>query len=102
MTTAKLSVSATNIKNCDEIAHIMKDMYMNGNVSNNTTVIDGDIETGCTVLLCSRPVKENAHKLWKRLNVVYNLTCAHVEIEHSERGCVYDVYRESNCPETKA
>lgn len=96
-----LSVSSTSLTSCNDIVEIMQKLGMNGNVTDNITIIDGKIEKGCQILIASEPTRENVQKVWKRLQDQLSFTCAHAEIKHRESGCVFDVFRESSCPGKK-
>ena len=94
-----LSVSGDRVtENCDEVIGIMYQLGINGDVTRNVTVLDSKIEKGCRINVVSQPVKDNSRKLWENLQKRLGLRCAHIEIEHQEAGCTYDVFRESLCP----
>lgn len=93
-----LSVSGKQLTDCTEIIAIMKKLGLNGNISRNMTVLDGELETGCNVAIASEPVKTNVQTLWNELKSHFGLKCAHVEFKHHESDCVYNIFRQSSCP----
>ena len=96
---AILSVSSPKFHvNCEEVVRIMKKLGINGYVTNNRTVLDNHEEVGCNAIIVSKPVKENAQLVWEQIKKFPDITCAHVNIIHSENGCVFDVFAESKCP----
>ena len=99
-----LSISGEKLSNnCSEILQLMKELNINGHVTYNKTILDGFVENGCQIHIVSQPVKEKSKMLWQICKNKYDLTCAHIDITHSENGCVLDVFRKSNCigPEKK-
>ena len=96
-----LSVSGAGVsRNCDELVGLLHSLCIGGDVTSNTTVLaNGRIERGCRVRVVSEPIKENTRALWEAARAApLGLTCAHVELETRETGCVFDVYRASACP----
>ena len=77
----------------------MRDLGLNGDVTCNKTILDGRFENGCRALVVGPSAKEDAWRLWKRLEATQSLRCAHVDVGSRVSGCVYDVYRESSCPD---
>ena len=77
----------------------LKKCGVNGDVTPNTTVLDGRVEAGCRVLVVSEPVRENTWRVWEAVRARCVLRCAHVELRGAtSAGCVFDVYRPSVCP----
>lgn len=95
-----LSISSTYFSDdCNEIIAQMKRLGFIGDVSCNKTIIDNKVENGCRVMVTGEQSKHHAKLLWFQLKSIYNLSCAHVKVEHkNESGCVFDVFRESDCP----
>lgn len=94
--TGVLSVSGERV-NCHAVAEAMLRLGIAGDVTKNLTALDGRIEPGCRVRVVSEP-RSNTLRLWTALRDEMRLECAHVELRHSEAGCVFDVYRPSSCP----
>ena len=69
-----------------------------GDVTNNVTVVDDVIETGCRVVVASAPAKVYVEKIWNHISRESNLTCAHVTEGEISSGCVLDFIRTSKCP----
>ena len=93
-----LSVSGDRLR-CDEVAKLLQTMGICGDVSPNTTVLDGHVEPGCRIRIVSAPVPENTRLVWDSLKTRFGLQCAHVRLSAEDKsGCVYDVYRPSACP----
>ena len=95
-----LYISSKKIsKNCEEIIGLMHSLGINGHVTKNMTILDGSIEVGCQVIVASQPVRDNLCELWSAAQKKLDLTCSLVEFTHHESGCVFDVFRNSNCPQ---
>ena len=95
---AIISVSSPQITKCDEIIHLMRQLNIDGKISKNKTVINGNVENGCRIHVTSEPVKPNIYRLWESMKVKFELSCAHVEIKYNESGCIFDIFRETSCP----
>lgn len=97
---ATLSLSASDFSSdCREVVMYMRLLGFTGDVTTNTTIIDGGIERGCRAILASKNELEDVKTLWTKLKSSYDLTCAHVKIEtDTKSGCVLDVIRPSSCP----
>lgn len=97
---ATLSLSASDFSSdCREVVMHMRLLGLMGDVTPNTTIIDGEIERGCRATLVSKYELKDVKTLWTKLESIYNLTCAHVKIESDTKsGCVLDVIRPSCCP----
>ena len=103
--TYELNVSSKKIKNCNEIINLLVKNKIIGNVSSNKTVILQDnkyiIENGCKITVGTKDARELENKLWKPLKEEFNLDCAYVKVTSYFNGCIYDLYRKSNCPNNK-
>ena len=70
-------------------------------ITPNLTVIDSIeghyIENGCRILMGSTNI-DDIKKVWVPLKNEFNLNCAHLSIKGKYRGCIYDFFRNSNCP----
>lgn len=97
---ATLSVSGPQLHvDCSNVMRAMKSLGIAGDVTPNRTLVDGDEEPGCRVVIASRPSKEHAARLWERLRTECELTCAHLSVRDDvSEGCVLDVLRPSRCP----
>ena len=96
-----LSVSGKAVDpNCDVVVTAMQELGILGDITRNTTVsYEGQTENGCRVLILGGDARSNAHSLWKKLHdKVPSLCCAHLNVEHRESGCVFDVFAPSRCP----
>ena len=92
-----LSVSGPRL-DCAVVVDIMRRLGINGDVTSNTTVLDGRTEAGCRIVVASKPHRDQVERLWNATRDHFSLSCAHVALDHHEDGCVYDVFRPSNCP----
>ena len=100
MPQATLSMSGGSLsERCFEIAILMRELGINGDVFANKTVLDGRFENGCRALIVGSAAKSDALRVWKMAEAAHGLRCAHVEVRAHEAGCVYDVYRETACPD---
>lgn len=97
---ATLSVSSHDFTpTCAEVTSLMKTLGINGDVTANTTVLDGLVEVGCRVRIASSSPKRDAATLWQRMRDRHALTCAHLSVGGDiQSGCVLDVLRPSLCP----
>ena len=94
-----LSVSGARISyDCSEVVDAMVRLGINGDVTRNISVLEGDIEKGCRVRVAQKDAKESTRKLWNELRRTTGIVCAHVHVSSVEDGCVHDVYRPSSCP----
>lgn len=95
---AVLSISGSNIMNdCSEVILLMKTLGINGDVTSNKTILDGNLENGCRIYVASKN-REDTRQLWKSLSKSLGLICAHVKFSEHQDGCVFDIFRESLCP----
>ena len=52
---AVLSISGSNIMNdCSEVILLMKTLGINGDVTSNKTILDGNLENGCRIYVASK------------------------------------------------
>jgi hypothetical protein len=100
-TTCQVNISSDKIKDCREIAQYLKQLNIAANVTSNSTIVkkDGKMisEIGCTIIYSCK-VDKMYDELWRPLKQKYLLGCAHVDIKSNYQGCIYDLYRETNCP----
>ncbi len=93
-----LSISGDKIsENCCEVILLMKSLGINGDITPNKTILDGNIENGCRIYIASKS-KENTRVLWNSIANSMGVSCAHVKFSEHQDGCVFDVFRESLCP----
>jgi hypothetical protein len=97
MVSATLSISGKRVC-CEEVANMMSQLGVNGDVSANTTSIDGFLEPGCRIMVASKDSRADVYRLWTAVQTRFDLTCAHTAITHHENGCIFDVFRKSTCP----
>ena len=100
-TTCKVHVSSDKIKDCSEIAQYLKQLNIVANVTPNLTIVkkNGKMvnEIGCAIIYSCK-VEKMYNELWQPLKSKYNLGCAYVDVKSHFQGCIYDLYRRSNCP----
>lgn len=94
---AILSLSSPTIR-CDRIVDAMILLGIQGDVTPNTSVFDGALESGCRAIISGPDAKKDAHSLWNRIKHTENATCGHVWVGDVTSGCVLDVFRPSACP----
>ena len=98
---AWLSISGTAVdSDCDVVVRAMQTLGIHGDVTRNTTVsYGGRTEQGCRVLVLGSDARGNARRLWTLISEeLPSLGCAHLNVEHRESGCVFDVFAPSKCP----
>jgi hypothetical protein len=95
---AHLAISSPLVaSDCSDVIRMMKKLGISGDVTPNVTILDGDLENGCKIVVASAPHREKARILWDALRTPLGLTCAHVRVESRVEGCVLDVFRPSAC-----
>ena len=96
-----LSISSKNIPNCKKVAQLMVNLGIVSSITPNYTVLDSMyghyIENGCKIFMGSTDIND-IRKVWNPLKKEYNLNCAHLHIKGKYSGCIYDFFRDSNCP----
>lgn len=100
-TNCDVYISSSNITDCKLLAEYLKTLNIMANVSENTSIICSNknytIEKGCKISYTCN-VNTMKEKLWIPIQKKYDLTCAYVDISSKFNGCIYDLYRKSNCP----
>ncbi len=100
-TTCNVNISSNKIKDCHEIEKFLKQLKIVANNTPNLTIIKtyGKMvnEIGCKIIY-SNNIEEMYDELWLPLKTKFNLGCAYVEVNSHFQGCIYDLYRASNCP----
>ena len=100
--TYELNISSKKIKNCNNIVSLLHKNGIIANVSSNKTIIKENkkyiIENGCKIVLSTDNPKELENTLWKPLQKMFDLKCAYLSVHGNYSGCIYDFYRDSNCP----
>lgn len=93
-----LSVSGRDVS-CDKVLQVMRELQLCGDVTTNMTLApDGTLEPGCRIIVSSQPPKAKCAELYNELERRFALGCGHLKVEHSENGCVKDMFRPSLCP----
>ena len=103
-----LSVSANDI-DCHKIAKMMKDSGIHCSVTENWSVVPSrvngtnKVERGCRLLINHiKPYSNDLEeKIWKPLKNEFKIKCAHLSIGNMFNGCIYNYFRNSNCPGNK-
>ena len=99
--TCELNISSSKIKSCEDISKMLRGMGIVGNVTSNNSIIkfDGKYKTeiGCKITYTCNP-DTMFEEVWKPLQDKYKLGCAYININSQFNGCIYDLYRKSNCP----
>lgn len=103
-----LSISSPHINSCMDVAEYLKQCNIACHVTPNYTVVPGPVaneyitETGCQIKFGSHhPCLINS-LFWSKMQSQFKLKCAHLEVEGKFRGCIYDYFRNSQCPNTLA
>ena len=91
-----LSLSGRGLA-CADVVNAMIKLGINGDVTQNVSVVDGIEESGCRVAIATVPYKESVRSLWTHISHTSTLTCAHVRIDDVFSGCVLDYLRPSQC-----
>jgi hypothetical protein len=100
MVVAVLSLSGPRLSaDCREVVQSMRDLGISGDVTCNTTLLDGAVERGCRAVVAGDRPLGSVKLLWEAVRAPHGLTCAHVKVESDAvSGCVLDVLRPSACP----
>ncbi len=91
---AVLSLSSPSL-DCGDLVALLQAHGLAGDVTANRPVVNGREEQGCRTVLSN---KEAARTLWHAARKLPAIQCGHVSVQNTESGCVFDVFRESNCP----
>lgn len=92
-----LSVSGTSV-DCARVVKMMCECNISGDVTSNTSVLDGVVEHGCRLRIVDGSDLAATRILWSKMQNEWSLTCAHVSWNVSKSGCVLDLLRASACP----
>ena len=76
----------------------MKTSGICGDVTENVTIVDNNVELGCRIVLASENAKIHVERIWNHVSKESNLTCAHVTEGEVTSGCVLDFISPSKCP----
>lgn len=99
-----LSISSPLINSCQDVAEYLKQCQIACHVTSNYTVVPGPIadeyitETGCQIKFGSHHPCLINPLFWKKLQNKFKLNCAHLEVEGKFKGCIYDYFRNPQCP----
>lgn len=102
--TIQLSISSPNLdsKCLEVIALLKKQKIANVSVEPNSSIQCRNgkcrVENGCRITLGTKDINCFQEKVWRPLQNTFSLGCAHLKVEGYYSGCVYDFWRESNCP----
>lgn len=101
--TFELNISSKKIKHCDDIVSLLQKNSIIANVSSNKTIIKKNkkyiIENGCKITLSTDSPDKLKATLWEPLKKEFDLNCGYLKIQGEYSGCVYNFYRDSNCPD---
>ena len=85
----KISISSKNIKNCNEIAHFMKNLGIISSISPFLSVSDSiyghHIVNGCKIHYKSENIN-NIKPLWLKLKNNFEINSAHLNIDNIYNG----------------
>lgn len=96
---AVVSLSSSEFSSdCKEVMTLMRRLHIAGDVTHNRTLTEtNQEERGCRIVL-SDFSRQNAERFWRHARRLPGVRCAHVTLEHHERGCSYDIFAPSLCP----
>lgn len=94
-----MSVSSDKISHCYMVVRLMQELKICGDVTENTSVApNGALEVGCRIMIAGPNSFDESKTLWDKLKSSNRFDCAFIETKDNRSGCVYDMYRESQCP----
>ena len=101
-TTFDLYVSSPKILHCREVAMLLKQHDIACNVTQNDTVVmtknKYNLEVGCKITGAVKDIQSIYTKIWNPLQHAFQLKCAYLDIHSSINGCIFDIFKPSNCP----
>ena len=104
MNTTTLSISSTDILDCDRVATYLQHCGIPCDITQNKTILKKNgnfhIETGCRIVFSGRN-KIVDETMWSNLKTRFKLDCAHIKVEGHFKGCINDYLRPSACPGMK-
>ena len=102
-----LSISSPHIKDCSEVADYFKQCKISCHVSPNWSVVCNDVkqdqydvETGCQIKFGNHSPYLINTLFFNKLKHRFGLTCAHLEVEGKFKGCIYNYFQPTRCPNT--
>ena len=93
-----LSVSGEVDSECRGIIESMKKLNLCGDVTPKKSIYKKIVENGCRIIVVGNNEENDVSRLWYDIKRNHKFTCAHVELEKSVSGCVFDVLSPSRCP----
>ena len=103
-----INMSSSECDAVEIVTGIMQGYGVDGQIRTNTTINDGRVEPGLSVLFHGLPHNVDAHKkhlttrehmisLWRDLSVSLNLRCAYIEVFGRYTGCIHG-FIQTGCP----
>ena len=103
-----INVSSPQCDSISIVTDIMKEYGIDGQINSNTTINDGRIEPGLSILFHGLAhhvdmnkkhltTREHIIPLWKELSVRLNLRCAYVKMFGRYAGCIHG-FLQTRCP----
>lgn len=105
--TVNLSISHKDIDpKCEKVIELLRSNNIMGSsvVVNTSIQCDSNtcwLENGCRITIGTKNIDPILKEVWEPLQKKFNLQCGHISIESGFSGCVWDFFRDSNCPGTK-
>ena len=103
--TIQLSISGSQIDSkCQEVIALLKQHNIGNSsvVPNKSIQCDSSgkcyLENGCRITLGTQQIDSIQDTLWKPLQQRFSLGCGFISIDSHYSGCVFDLWRVSNCP----
>lgn len=92
-----LWISSKSIRNCEEVAELLRKNKIMSNVTQNTTIQCNDnkyiIETGCNIFLSRIDPEKIEKTVWIPLQKEFNLQCGYLDINAHYVGCIHNFLR---------
>lgn len=98
-----------NVLGCKHIIEIFKKNNFEAKLVPNITVIENDIELGCTITLPSDyKNKKKISQIWNNIKYSFSkdsnifsqdhYNCSHLKIDGEYQGCIYNYLKADFCP----
>ena len=90
---------------CSKIIEAFQKTNLEGKFVPNLSIMNNNIELGCTITICSNTSKSKLQKIWNTILESSNnnlfkdkYSCAHLKIDGQFNGCIFNYLKDDKCP----